>query len=125
MIDIIRDNIQKAFVQGFRDNGIAYHTNRAENPPLPYVKLWELNTWSEEYKTHEELYARFTFWVWDEAYNTKGNLDLLKAINNIANNITVEGLCNIERDKESFRDAQKPDTKCTVTVYTFKIIRGK
>ena len=80
---------------------------------------------SEEYKTHEELYARFTFWVWDEAYNTKGNLDLLKTINNIANNITVEGLCNIERDKESFRDAQKPDTKCTVTVYTFKIIRAQ
>ena len=67
MIDIIRDDIQKAFVQGFRDNGIAYHTNRAENPPLPYVILWELNTWCEEYNTHEELYSRFTFWGCDEA----------------------------------------------------------
>ena len=64
MIDIIRDNIQKEFVRNFKENGIAYHTNRAEDAPLPYVKLWELNTWSEEYKTHEEMFVRFTFWVW-------------------------------------------------------------
>lgn len=125
MIDIIRDDIQKEFVSKFREQGISYHTNRAENPPLPYVKLWELNTWSTEHKTHDEMFVRFTFWVWDEAYNTKGNLDLLKSINTIASNIGVDGLCNIERDKESFRDAQKPDTKCTVVVYTYKIIRGK
>ena len=124
MIDLIRDDIQKEFVKQFREHGIAYHTNRAENPPLPYVKLWELNTWSEVYKTHDELFVRFTFWVWDEAYNTKNNLDLLKTINTIASNIKLDGLCYIEREKESFRDAQKPDTKCTVAVYTFKIIRG-
>ena len=70
------------------------------------------------------MFVRFTFWVWDEAYNTKGNLDLLKEIHKIALNMKVEGLCHIERDKESFRDAQKPDTKCTVVVYTYKIIRG-
>lgn len=124
MIDIIRDNIQKEFVSKFREVGIDYHTNRAEDAPLPYVKLWELNTWSDLFKTHEEMFVRFTFWVWDEAYNTKGNLDLLKEIHNIAFNIDVDGLVNVERDKESFRDAQKPDTKCTVVVYTYKIIRG-
>lgn len=124
MIDIIRDNIQKEFVSKFKEVGIDYHTNRAEDAPLPYVKLWELNTWSDLFKTHEEMFVRFTFWVWDEAYNTKGNLDLLKEIHNIAFNIDVEGLVNVERDKESFRDAQKPDTKCTVVVYTYKIIRG-
>ena len=124
MIDVIRDNVQKEFVKGFKNNGIDYYTNRAEDAPLPYVKLWELNTWSEEYKTHEEMFVRFTFWVWDEAYNTKGNLDLLKEIHKIALNVEVEGLCHIERDKESFRDAQKPDTKCTVVVYTYIIISG-
>jgi len=124
MIDIIRDDIQKEFVKQFKEHGIAYHTNRAEDVPLPYVKLWEMNTDSEICKTHEELEVRFTFWVWDEAYNTKGNLDLLKTINFIANNIDVEGLIRVERNKESFRDAQKPDTKCTVVVYTFTIIRG-
>jgi hypothetical protein len=124
MIDIIRDNIQKEFVSKFREVGIDYHTNRAEDALLPYVKLWELNTWSDLFKTHEEMFVRFTFWVWDEAYNTKGNLDLLKEIHNIAFNIDVDGLVNVERDKESFRDAQKPDTKCTVVVYTYKIIRG-
>lgn len=124
MIDIIRDDIQKEFVKGFKEKGIAYHTNRAENAPLPYVKLWELNTWSDLHKTHEEMYVRFTFWVWDEAYNTKGNLDLLKEIHKLATDIDVEGLVMVERDKESFRDAQKPDTKCTVVVYTYKIIRG-
>ena len=124
MIDIIRDNIQKEFVRQFNEQGIDYYTNRAEDAPLPYVKLWELNTWSEEFKTHEEMYVRFTFWVWDEAYNTKGNLDLLKTINTIASSIEVEGLCKIVREKETFKDAQKPDTKCTVAVYTFKIIRG-
>jgi hypothetical protein len=124
MIDIIRDNIQKEFVSKFKEVGIDYHTNRAEDAPLPYVKLWELNTWSDLFKTHEEMFVRFTFWVWDEAYNTKGNLDLLKEIHNIAFNIDVDGLVNVERDKESFRDAQKPDTKCTVVVYTYKIIRG-
>lgn len=124
MIDIIRDNIQKEFVSKFKEVGIDYHTNRAEDAPLPYVKLWELNTWSDLFKTHEEMFVRFTFWVWDEAYNTKGNLDLLKEIHNIAFNIDVEGLVNVERDKESFRDAQKPDAKCTVVVYTYKIIRG-
>lgn len=124
MIDIIRDDIQKEFVKGFKKRGIAYHTNRAENAPLPYVKLWELNTWSDLFKTHEEMYVRFTFWVWDEAYNTKGNLDLLKEIHQLATDIDVEGLVMVERDKESFRDAQKPDTKCTVVVYTYKIIRG-
>lgn len=124
MIDIVRDNIQKEFVRQFSEQGIDYYTNRAEDAPLPYVKLWELNTWSEEFKTHEEMYVRFTFWVWDEAYNTKGNLDLLKTINTIASSIEVEGLCKIEREKETFKDAQKPDTKCTVAVYTFKIIRG-
>lgn len=124
MIDIIRDNIQKEFVSKFKEVGIDYHTNRAEDAPLPYIKLWELNTWSDLFKTHEEMFVRFTFWVWDEAYNTKGNLDLLKEIHNIAFNIDVDGLVNVERDKESFRDAQKPDTKCTVVVYTYKIIRG-
>ena len=124
MIDIIRDDIQKEFVKKKKKKGIAYHTNRAENAPLPYVKLWELNTWSDLYKTHEEMYVRFTFWVWDEAYNTKGNLDLLKEIHQLAINMDVEGLVMVERDKESFRDAQKPDTKCTVVVYTYKIIRG-
>ena len=124
MIDIIRDDIQKEFVKGFKERGIAYHTKRAEHAPLPYVKLWELNTWSDLHKTHEEMYVRFTFWVWDEAYNTKGNLDLLKEIHQLAINMDVEGLVMVERDKESFRDAQKPDTKCTVVVYTYKIIRG-
>lgn len=124
MIDVIRDDIQKEFVKNFKQNNIPYYTNRVDDAPLPYVKLWEMNTDSEMYKTHEEMQVRFTFWVWDEAYNTKGNLDLLKTINHIANNIDVEGLVNVERDKESFRDAQKPDTKCTVVVYTFKIIRG-
>ena len=90
MIDIIRDNIQKEFVSKFKEVGIDYHTNRAEDAPLPYVKLWELNTWSDLFKTHEEMFVRFTFWVWDEAYNTKGNLDLLKEIHNIAFNIDVE-----------------------------------
>lgn len=124
MIDVIRDNIQKEFVQRFADMGIHYHTNRAENAPLPYVKLWEMNTWSDEFKTHDEMYVRFTFWVWDYPYNTRSNLDLLKMIHRIATSIDVEGLCRVERDKESFRDAQKPDTKCTVVVYTYKIIRG-
>ena len=101
MIDIIRDNIQKEFVRQFNEQGIDYYTNRAEDAPLPYVKLWELNTWSEEFKTHEEMYVRFTFWVWDEAYNTKGNLDLLKTINTIASSIEVEGLCKIEREKDN------------------------
>ena len=124
MIDIIRDDIQKEFVRKFKEHGIDYYTNRTEDVPLPYVKLWELNTWSDEFKTHEEMYVRFTFWVWDEAYNTKGTLDLLKDIHNIAFNMDVKGLVHVERDKESFRDAQKPDTKCTVVVYTYKIIRG-
>ena len=124
MIDIIRDDIQKEFVRKFKEYGIDYYTNRTEDVPLPYVKLWELNTWSDEYKTHEEMFVRFTFWVWDEAYNTKGTLDLLKDIHNIAFNMDVKGLVHVERDKESFRDAQKPDTKCTVVVYTYKIIRG-
>lgn len=124
MIDIIRDNLQKEFVKQFREKGIDYYTNRAEDVPLPYVKLWELNTWSDEFKTHEEAYVRFTFWVWDDAYNTKGTLDLLKNIHDIAFNMNVDGLVHVERDKESFRDAQKPDIKCTVVVYTYKIIRG-
>lgn len=124
MIDLIRDDIQKEFVKQFRENNIAYHTNRVDNAPLPYVKLWELNTWSEVIKTYEEMYVRFTFWVWDSAFDTKGNLDLLKQINQIAMNMDIEGLCKVERDKETFRDAQKPDTKCSVVVYTYKIIRG-
>ena len=31
----------------------------------------------------------------------------------------------IEKEKEAIRDAQKPDTKCTVIVYKFKLYGGK
>lgn len=127
MIEMYKANIQKHYVSSFHDRGIAYHTNRANEEPLPYVKLWELNSWNEEFKTHNEMYVRFTFWLWDYETHTKNTLEMLQAIREISNSVldVIPEVISVEKEKESIRDAQKPDTKCTVVVYKFKIFGGK
>lgn len=127
MIEIIKENLQKHYVSSFNELGIDYYTNRVDDAPLPYVKLWELNSWCEEYKTHNEMFVRFTFWLWDDAHTTKNTFDLLRTINEISNKAVtnIEEVLVVEKEKEAIRDAQKPDVKCSVVVYKFKIIGGK
>lgn len=119
--------LQKYFVKAFKENNISYATNRAENIPLPYLKLWELNSWCEEYKTFNEEYVRFTWWFWDYDKATKNTLETIKLIKSLADKADEEipEIMVIEKEKEAIRDAQKPDTKCTVIVYKFKIYGGK
>lgn len=127
MVDTYTALLQKYFVQAFKENGITYSTNRAEDLPLPYLKLWELNTWVETFKTHEEIEVRFTWWLWDYDKATRNTLIMLKKIEEIVNGIyeVIPELVTVEKEKESIRDAQKPDTKCTVIVYKFKLYGGK
>ena len=127
MVDTYTAILQKYIVKAFRENNITYATNRAENLTLPYLKLWEINTWIDEFKTHNEVEVRFTWWLWDYDKATKSTLQLLKTINTIVNNSVHEipEIMTIEKEKEAIRDAQKPDTKCTVIVYKFKLYGGK
>lgn len=127
MIEVIKENIQKHYVSSFNELGIDYYVNRVDDAQLPYIKLWELNSWCEEYKTHNEMFVRFTFWVWDDAYKTKNTFDLLKTINDVSNKVVevIPEILTVEKEKEAIRDAQKPDSKCSVVVYKYKIIGGK
>ena len=68
MVDTYTAILQKYIVKAFRENNITYATNRAENLPLPYLKLWEINTWIDEFKTHNEVEVRFYLDKW---YNLK------------------------------------------------------
>ena len=69
----------------------------------------------------------FTCWLWNYNKATKNTLQLLKTINTIVNNSVHEipEIMTIEKEKEAIRDAQKPDVKCTVIVYKFKLYGGK
>lgn len=127
MIDSSVAELQKYFVKAFQDNDIKYSTNRAENLPFPYLKLWELNSWCEECKTFNEEFVRFTWWFWDYDKNTKNTLTTINKIHEIAKGASdkVSGIVFVDKEKEAIRDAQKPDSKCTVIVYKFKLYGGK
>lgn len=127
MIEQYKELLQQNYVSTFNEQGMSYYTNRADDKPLPYIKLWELNSWSEEYKTHDEMYVRFTFWLWDYETHTKNTFDMVRAIKQISEDMAdrIPEIISVEKEKEAIRDAQKPDTKCTVIVYKFKIFGGK
>lgn len=115
--------LQKQFVTKLRTAGIPYAVSRAEDKPLPYLKLWELNSWAYPLKNINENYVRFTWWLWNYDNSSKESLEMLSKVEQIVSEIYEENdyIVAIEREKGALRDAQKPDVKCTVLVYKFKI----
>lgn len=124
IIDVYSDILNKKVVAKLKERGISYAPSRAVELEMPYLKLWELNSWTEKCKNFTEGYVRFTMWYWDYDDNTWETKQALATISEIMEEVYEENdfVFYVDKEKEAIRDAQKPDTKCTVVVYKFKII---